>query len=40
VEFKKLLNQGWRKRSNVRQLIKNLIMLLLIIYILLQLKGL
>ncbi len=39
MEFKKILSQGWRKRATPGQLLKNLIMLTLIIYILLQLKG-
>ena len=39
MPFKKIISQGWRKGSTSGQLFKNIILLLLIIYILLELKG-
>ena len=39
MKFKKILSQGWRKKATAGQLLKNLIMLMLILYILLELKG-
>jgi len=39
MKFNKLLNQGWRRRAARGQLFKNLILLLLIIYVIFELKG-
>jgi len=39
MEFKKILDQGWRRRADRGKLFKNLIILLFIVYILFELKG-
>ena len=39
MEFKKILDQGWRRQAHRGKLFKNLIILLFIIYILFELKG-